>query len=302
MELALLRFDWRPLRWAALALVLVVAFGINLRMLSDLAGWWRMGLFATDWSQLAGLDANPYDTSAFRWTPPAGWLWSTLIEPVGLGLWRALHIAVLALLPWRVAFIALVSAPFWFDVANGNVMTFVLVAAWHALAGNRAGVVAFAILAALIPRPLMLPVLAVIVWRYPLARWTFAVSGIVVAAWTIGGGMLDDMLGRLLKSSGEMALPYNLAPSHWIGVWWVPIGLVAGATLTRYGRYGLASIAVSPYLFHYYLLMGLLELRQGDAKGRRQLRTRPTRPGDPRPVGVGAPRLDDVLVSRRRGR
>jgi hypothetical protein len=52
----------------------------------------------------------------------------------------------------------------------------------------------------------------------------------------------------------------NLGPSALIGWAWVPIGLALGAWLTWKGRLGLASLAVSPYVLPYYLVMILLEL------------------------------------------
>jgi hypothetical protein len=58
-----------------------------------------------------------------------------------------------------------------------------------------------------------------------------------------------------------MANGMNLAPSHWIGVAWVPIGIALAAFFTWKGRLGLACLAASPYVLPYYLLMGFLELR-----------------------------------------
>jgi hypothetical protein len=286
------RLDWRPLHWTLVAGVLVV----NALLLWQVALWWRSGLAFSDWANIANLPANPYDVTAFRWSPPAAWIWSTLIEPMGENLWRFAHIAVLALLPWRVALIVLVSAPFWHAVAGGNMIVFAFVAGWHALNGNRAGIVAFTVMAALVPRPLMLPVLLVIVWRYPVARWSFGLAAIGVVVWSVAVGLADDFVARLLWAGGDMSSTANIGPSQFIGAAWVPIGLALGGWLLWRGHVGLASVAVSPYWFPAYLLFGLFDLcraneaGQGDAVAARQreVRVLPDR-REGRPVSVHPP-------------
>lgn len=67
------------------------------------------------------------------------------------------------------------------------------------------------------------------------------------------------------KSVSVIVHPPSTAPSF-LAVAWVPIGLALGAWLTWKGRLGLASLAVSPYVLPYYLVMALLELVPQDRK------------------------------------
>ncbi len=249
--------------WLFLAVLALIAW--NVWWLQQLQAWAGVGLPHTDWSFFLGMDPrSPYSTApGFRWSVPVAALWVWVIQPLGYGVWTLLHVvAVLTIRPWRAAGLVLLSFPFWFDLANGNVMTFAFVAAWHALQGRRAGVVAFCLIAALVPRPLMLPVLAWLLWHRLDARLAFTVG----ASLAIGGGLVTgtfgEWIGRLTTlSTPEILSPNNLGPSALIGAAWAPIGLALGAVLAWKGRLGLASLAVSPYLIHYYLLMAFLELR-----------------------------------------
>jgi hypothetical protein len=170
-----------------------------------------------------------------------------------------LNLLAVATLPWRVALVSILLWPFWESQLHGSFTPLIFVSAWHALEGRTWGTVAFCTFAAFIPRPLMLPVLVVLLWRYPVARWAFIGAGVFVLAYSLAVGQLDDWVLRLVAVPAEQ--PYNIAPSALIGSWWVPIGLALGAVLTWRGWYGLASLAVQPYLFTSYLLMGVLDLR-----------------------------------------
>ena len=144
--------------------------------------WWVVstGLVANDWAYIAGVDPqSPYANRVFRWSVPAAWLWAVVVVPLGPLLWGTLHLVALATIRnLGVVLLAVVTYPFWWDVANGNVLTFAFVLGWHALAGRRVGVIGYALFAALVPRPLMIPVLTWLLVRYPSARWAFA-AGIV---------------------------------------------------------------------------------------------------------------------------
>lgn len=217
---------------------------------------------AVDWHHLAAATAasNPYSIESFRWSPVAWW-GLHLVVPLGLTTWRTAQLAaVLTLRDWRAIVVVLLSAPFWMDVTSGQVMTFVAVAAWHAVRGGRIGTWAFLALALLVPRPLMLPVLIWLLWQRPGLRGGLAVLVVVSGLAVIASGLGADWVQRLLQSGSEIHHVNNLAPSRWIGGAWVPIGLALAAWLTLRGRLGLASLAASPYLFPYYLLMGILEL------------------------------------------
>lgn len=218
---------------------------------------------AIDWHHLrdASRLANPFEQDEFRWSPVAAWLLKP-ITALGLTGWRAAQVAaVLTIRDWRVVAVILISAPFWVDVMNGDGITFVMVAAWHALAGSRAATLSYLALSMLMPRPLMLPVLAWLLWKRPETRvWFVAIAG-AHAALVLASGLALHWGARLLATGAELNHINNIAPSHWIGWAWVPIGLGLAVWLTWRGRLGLASIAASPYVFPYYLLMLVLELR-----------------------------------------
>lgn len=246
-------------------LLLFAAFALwNAYWLLQLGMYAADGFYQNDWWALSALDpADPYATNGFHWSMPAAWIWVYAVIPVGFGLWSLLHLAALATLPPKVALVALVTFPFWADVASGNMLTFALVLAWHALAGHRWGVVGFCVLAALIPRPLMLPVLAWLLWRSLDARIAFATASVGVVLAGLATGTLGTWVTLMLGTSSAFwyTSPWNIGPSSVVGAAWVPIGLGLAALLTWRGRLGLASLAVSPYLIHYYALFALLELR-----------------------------------------
>lgn len=216
---------------------------------------------AVDWHYLAAAAAapNPYSVETFRWSPVAAWALMAIV-PLGLTAWRLAQVAaVFTLRDWRVIALVLLSAPFWMDVTSGQAMTFVAVAAWHAVRGGRIGTWLFLAFALLMPRPLMLPVLIWLLWRRPELRLGFVLLLVVHSVAVVASGLGLDWVARLLQSGSELRHVNNLAPSRWIGAAWVPIGLALAGWLTLRGRLGLASLAASPYLFPYYLLMAILE-------------------------------------------
>ncbi len=244
-----------------LALVILDVWGLA-TTLPALANAGSVG----DWIRLAHVDpAAPYANDFYRWAPPAIWIWRTVIEPVGFWPIFALHFVAIALLRPRVAIlVALVSWPFWSDAVNGSTLTFVMVSASLALAGSRGATVVYLVFCALMPRPLMLPVLAWLLWQRPESRAWFVAIGAVVLLWSGLTGHLVEWINRLLSTAGsEVSIVYNFGPSAWIGIWWVPIGLALAAWLTWRGRLGFASVAASPYWFGYYLLMLMLEIAPG---------------------------------------
>ena len=254
--------------WPTLRIALLVA-GAILLVLVNLAGLLQLIRIAPngttgDWSYFGQLDPwHPYEfRTFFRWAPIAAVGWHYLVIPLGWQMWVALHVAALGVLrDWRVIALALLSWPFWEDAMNGNVLTFVMVAAWSALRGDKAGVAAYCILAALMPRPLMLPVLAWLLWRRPEARWWTLGAGVAVLASSLAMSQMDEWVGRLLMSAdNEISAIHNIGPSMFLGTWWLLIGIPLGAWLTYRGRLGLASLAVSPYWLSYYGVILLLEL------------------------------------------
>lgn len=217
---------------------------------------------AVDWHHLSTASrlSNPYDSEYFRWSPVAAWLLAPVIA-LGVTGWRVLQlVAVVGFRDWRVILVILASAPFWMDVTSGQAITFVALAAWHAVRGSRLGTWAFFALALLMPRPLMLPVLIWLLWKRPEARLWFAGLLLVNVVLVLVSGHALDWAQRLLTTGPEeLHHVNNLGPSRFIGALWVPIGLALAAFFTWRGRLGLASLAASPYVFPYYLMMLVLE-------------------------------------------
>jgi hypothetical protein len=215
-----------------------------------------------DWFYWGWVDqADPYAWDWVRWSPPAVWAWLSLIRPLGIWVVIAAHVAALVFLKdWRVILAVLLAWPFWEDALNGTTLTFAFVAAWTALSGSRVGTLAFLAQAVLIPRPLMLPVLAWLLWKRPETRLWFAACLVGLLIASAATGHLAEWLARLPESTDRISASANLGPSAWLGPLWIPIGLTLGIFLTLRERLGLASIVVSPYLYMYYLLFVLLEL------------------------------------------
>ena len=256
-----------PFRWwiPLLAIPLVVlltwnAYWLIRECLNLIAAWDGA---AVDWHHLADASRlqNPYDSEWFRWSPIAAWLLRPATA-VGVTGWRVAQLAtVAALRDRRAIIIVLATAPFWFDFTSGQAITFVAVAAWHALRGSRIATFLFFALVLLIPRPLMLPLLAWLLWRRPETRGWFLALLVVNALLVLASGYAGDWATRLIASGSEVSHAGNLAPSWFMGGLWAPIGLAIAAVFTVRGRLGVASVAASPYIFPYYLLMLVLEIK-----------------------------------------
>jgi hypothetical protein len=215
---------------------------------------------------------------AWSYSPPLAYVF-TLLAPIGFAGWSILHaVALLALRDKRIIAITAVSWPFWVDLYNGNTMTFVFVAAVAATRGSTIGSGAYLSLALLMPRPLMLPLLAWILWKQPPWRLYFPAMVGVFAVVVLLTGQLGPWI-QTLTGVGEAvaASSRDLGPGALIGWWWLPMGAVLAVVLTYFGRVGLASVAASPYWLPHYLLMTLLELAN------------PARAGAPRRAASRAP-------------
>jgi hypothetical protein len=187
-----------------------------------------------------------------------------LLTGVGLTAWRLGHFLALAVLPSRrLALLLVVSYPFWFDVTTGNLMVFVLLAAAWAYRGNNVATAAYLTLCVLVPRPIMVPLLAWILWKRPSWRLPFlgiAGLGLLTALPT---GYLPQWIGSLFTSAtDEIRNDFNLSPSHVLGEAWLLVGVPLATWLTLRGRVGWASMAISPYLLPYYVQMLGLEVVQ----------------------------------------
>jgi hypothetical protein len=201
---------------------------------------------------------------AYRYSPLLAYGFAAL-APMGVLAWRLLHLVALGAMVaadrrlWPVAVLAVLSWPFWFDVEAGNLLTFVLVAGALALRNNAFGTGAVLALAVLVPRPLMLPIAAWILWRRPTWRLPFAGMVGVAGTLTLLTGLAGNWLAALFASADEIGSVLNFGPSRVIGIAWVPIGLALAALLTWRGRLGLASLVASPYWFPYYFIVLLWE-------------------------------------------
>jgi len=254
---------WRsPLFTGAVVLGLLFV-GWSLIQIRNHIPWVIAGTPDADWYLHSAQDLNdPYADKSALYSLPYMWFWHTFIKPLGLGLWRVLHVAALLLIRDRlVVAAALLTFPFWADVMNGNNLTFVFVLAWFALRDNRAAVVGFAILAAVQPRPLLIPVLGLLLLKRNDARIAFVAAAAVVLGTALVTGTLDDWIANLsAEPAYAMAQEYNKGPSRLIGQAWVPIGFALAAVAWWRRWIGLSSLLISPYLHHYYLMMGFLDL------------------------------------------
>lgn len=261
MQLARARpLDWR---WLGPRVVLVLVAIVCVVQLVEVWRDWSTRGGGADWRNLVrGTTGNPFDTPGWRWSPVAASIMG-VIAPMGLTAWRLLHFVPLVFLrPRWLVVLVLLAWPFWRDVLGGNVMTFVAITALLAVRGSRPAIVLYFALFVLIPRPIMLPPLAWLLWR---ERWSwpwFAAIFIVHAGLVAMSGYGPDWIARLLETGGdEMSRRLNWLPSRFIGMAWVPVGVALAAWLTVKGRLGLASVVISPYLLGNYWLMLLLEAR-----------------------------------------
>lgn len=255
---------WRWLLYGAIALLIAT----NLLMVALQGTLILSGSDALDW--------HTYVEAVARWGSPDlyqrtewwyGWRYSPVAVPLfapiawmGETAWRLLHLVALAGLPgWR-RLVALASYPFWFDVHAGNILIFVAVAAYWALRGNRWGIGATLLIALLVPRPFMLPLVAWIMWKEPEWRWPFAAMFVVHAALVLASGYAFDWLALLLRVGGEeAALNINAAPSALIGLWWMVAAVPLAAWAFWRGRPATAGLLLQPYWLPYYLLMPLAD-------------------------------------------
>jgi hypothetical protein len=261
------RRSWRRFLIAALitgnAVLLAVTFAAF--FFADPGVDWRTYLEASRRIFGGGLYDWQLGSLTFRYSPVAAYGFA-VIAPIGLVGWSLLHFAALVALSRRLALIAVSSFPFWSDVYNGNVMTFVFVAAATALAGSQLGTFAFLSFVLLAPRPLMWPITIWLLWRRPQWRLRFVGMFAIHAGLVIATGQGPAWIQKLLGTGAEdVASIRDLGPANIIGPWWFLIGSVLAVWLLRRGRLGFATVAASPYWLPPYLLMGLLELSPAPA-------------------------------------
>ena len=219
-----------------------------------------------DWDTWRALPAALAEGNLYALETELPYPYSPLFAPVmaGIGMiglipWAAISCAALMLLrDWRIIVLVLVSVGFWTNVAGGNAFTFVLVSAALALAGSHRAAIVFLVLTMLMPRPLQLPIAAVLIWRMPDIRLPVAAIFVVHGAGVLLTGYADDWIGAVVAQTFPT---WNLGPSRWMGWLWLPVGAVLGVLLWWRRRPGWAGLAFSSYWVPHYLLMPLAEQR-----------------------------------------
>ena len=221
---------------------------------------------ARDWDTWHALPAALANGTLYELETELPFPYSPLFAPVmaGIGIiglipWTAISCAALTLLrDRRLIVLVLVSIGFWTNVAGGNTFTFVLVSGALALAGSRRAAIVFLVLTMLMPRPLQLPIAAVLLWRMPNIRLPVAAIFVVHGVVVLFSGYADDWIAAVVEQTFP---PWNLGPSRWIGLLWLPVGAVLGVVLFWRRRPGWAGLAFSSYWVPHYLLMPLAERR-----------------------------------------
>lgn len=250
------------LGWTRLALFALLATVNALLVLSQIGAPFAPDR-AYDYRVLlhASQSADPFVIPQYLWSPYAAWILGPLLS-LGFVPWCVLHVAALALLrrPLLIAVVGL-SWPFWFDLTVGNIMIFVAIAAYYALRGNRVAMVAYLVIAALAPRPLMFPLVGWLLWRQPAARLWLAGILIVHLSLLIGSGFLVEWVQHVgSRADVEVYNSLNIGPSRFLGpTLGIFVAVPLACLLTLRGRLGWASVAASYYAFPMYWLMLLLE-------------------------------------------
>jgi len=208
-------------------------------------------------------------STTYVWSPVAAYPLK-IIAPLGVTAWRLILIATALALPtWRLRLLVLASVPFWVDMATGNLTILVFVSAVYALRGSPLGTASFFGFALLIPRPLFAPMVLWLLWKRPGWRVPIAVAfglHLVLVWWTgLGVTWIETVLEIGPELQGNLS---NIGPSRLVGLWWLAAGIPLGAWLFSRGQLGWAGLAVSPYIWPYYLYWALPQVNLG---GRRRV-------------------------------
>jgi hypothetical protein len=182
---------------------------------------------------------------------------------IGFAIWRLLHVAAVLTIPsWPVRIAILLSWPFLNDTWEGNVNTFLAVAGYWAIRHHRFGGWAFLAFAVVIPKPILLPGLAWLLWKEPVYRKGFAALVIGHGLLVLATGYAFDWPPALLGATHDMNAEYNFTPSVLIGWWWALVSLPLAAFLTWKGRIGWASVAINVYAAGVAFLLFLIMERR----------------------------------------
>lgn len=257
---------WRWALYAALALLVVT----NLLMVALQIALIVSGSDALDWIVYGVMVERFEDGTLYQ---PAEWWYGPRYSPVavlpmvaiawvGETAWRALHLVALLALPGWTRLIALASYPFWLDVHAGNIMAFVLVAAFWALRGNRWAIGATLVIALLVPRPMMLPLAAWLLWQHPGWRWPFVGLFVAHAVGVVASGYAVEWAVTLIgaaDSGSGVGSWLNVAPSALVGLWWMLAAVPLSAYAFWRGYPATAGLLLQPYWLPQYLLMPLAD-------------------------------------------
>lgn len=199
----------------------------------------------------------------FVWSPLAAYAVAPLV-PLGLEGLRVLLVAsALAMPSWTLRIVVLTSWMFWTDVTTGNLLTPIFLSAVWAWRGSRIGTAAFLAGALLIPRPLLVPMGLWLLWKRPEWRIPFAVMLAVAIALNLATGQVDDWVRTVIAvGPGLQSFAFNLSPTHMIGWWWMLAGVPLAAWLTWRGHVGWAGLAISNYVWIYYLYWALPDINR----------------------------------------
>ncbi|MBA2632983.1 MAG: hypothetical protein H0U86_08310 [Chloroflexi bacterium] len=270
---------------AGIAILIGVVAAPNIYLVGRSIGIILAGGDAVDWVQYLDASRRVTEGDLYVQTGDYGWRYSPIaayafgiIGIIGTAAWRLIHIAAAVAMPrLLLAVVTLVSWPLWYDIETGNTVVFFLLAGAWALTGSRLATGAYFVGLLLIPRPLMLPLAVWLLWKRP--EWRLPVLGLFVihGAAVLATGWADEWIAELIATPASIYISStNVGPSRFVGLAWLIVGLPLGAWLTWKGRLGWASLAVSPYLLPYYLLMGLLELAPKREDARRDASLVPT--------------------------
>ncbi len=183
-----------------------------------------------------------------------GWRYSpiavfplAIVGLIGEAAWRILHFVALLALPGWTRLIAAASYPLWFDVHAGNILVFILVAAYWALRGNPWAIGGTLTFALLVPRPLLVPIVIWLLWKRPEWRCPFAilfvVHGLAVAATGYGADWLETLVSIGLGGS-----VLDVGPGAIFGWWWLVAAIpIAGWAFSR-GYPATAGLLLQPLL------------------------------------------------------
>lgn len=219
-----------------------------------------------DWQTFSALpaaivDGTIYDLEGvepFTWSPVAAWIMAG-VTMIGYWPWVVAHVAaVLLLRDVRMIGLVLVSYGFWWDTAQGNILTFALVAGMLALGGSRGAILAYLGLFMLTPRPLMAPLALWLLWGNRSLVRPFAAMAVLHAALVVLSGYALIWPAAVLRY--ELPEGITIGPTALIGYWWLLIGIPLGLWLTWRGTVGWAGLAVSPWVAPQYVIWPLLDL------------------------------------------